>query len=149
MKRKLFIGALLCLFSLGTVYAQGVNVQINGSHSFVLNESNGIYFHNDSLTVDGVDFALEEVRVITFSASSGIEEVNEEGLSLVPNPVSDIIKVQGLGSEPQNVTIYSTAGIKLMENKAVDGTIINVGHLPEGVYILRCGNRAAKIIKQL
>lgn len=149
MKRKLFIGALLCLFCLGTVYAQGVNVQINGSHSFVLNESNGIYFHNDSLTVDGVDFALEEVRVITFSASYGIEEVNEEGLSLVPNPVSDIIKVQGLGSEPQNVTIYSTAGIKLMENKAVDGTIINVGHLPEGVYILRCGNRAAKIIKQL
>ena len=149
MSKLVSIAALLLMLGAGALQAQGVGVQVNGSQSFVLNESNGIYFHNDSLTIDGVSFALDDITVITFSTSTGIDKIVDESLELMPNPVSEALTVRGIGNEPQTVTFYSTAGIKLMEQKAVDGTVISISHLPEGMYIMRCGDRVAKVVKQL
>ncbi len=143
------MSVLLLFWGGGMLHAQGVNVLINGSQSFTLNESNGLYFHNDSLTVDNVTFALDDVQVITFQVTSGITDLESiASFELAPNPASDFITLQGIGNEPQTVTLYSTAGIKLMEQKAIDGSVINISHLPEGVYILRCGDRVAKMVKQ-
>lgn len=149
MKKLLFIGSLLLVLAGGSLAAQGVKIQINGSQTFVLNEGNGIYFHNDSLTVDGEVFALDDIQVITFEANLGIDRVGEESLTLAPNPVREAVTLRGIGSELQTVALYSTAGIKLLEQKASDGTVINISHLPEGVYILRCGDKVAKVVKQL
>lgn len=150
MKRLIFMSLLLFMTGGGLLHAQGVKVQINGDQSFLLNESNGLYFHNDSLTVDGVSFALDDIQVITFQASSGITEtVAVEDITLAPNPVRDAITLRGIGDTPQRVSLYSTAGIKIMEQMASDGEVINISHLPEGVYILRCGERVAKMVKQM
>ena len=136
---------LLC----GGLRAQ-VSMFINGGQPFVLDEDSGVYFHNDTLTVDGISFALDDIQVITFQVVTGIADIEDiESLELVPNPVSDVITLRGIGNEPRTVTLYSTAGIKLMEQQAADGTAINISHLPEGVYILRCGNSVAKMVKQL
>ncbi|MBP5341725.1 MAG: T9SS type A sorting domain-containing protein [Bacteroidales bacterium] len=147
MKKLLLLSSLL-LLGFSALQAQ-VSVKINGSQTFVLNESNGIYFHNDSLTIDGETFALDDIQVITLQATNSIADIEEESLALMPNPVQEVLTLRGIGNEPQTVTLYSTAGVKLMEQKASDGTVINIGHLPEGVYILRCGNRAAKVVKQM
>lgn len=147
MKKILLLSSLL-LLDFSALQAQ-VSVKINGSQTFVLNESNGIYFHNDSLTIDGETFALDDIQVITLQATNSIADIEEESLALMPNPVQEVLTLRGIGNEPQTVTLYSTAGVKLMEQKASDGTVINIGHLPEGVYILRCGNRAAKVVKQM
>lgn len=147
MKKILLLSSLL-LLGFSALQAQ-VSVKINGSQTFVLNESNGIYFHNDSLTIDGETFALDDIQVITLQATNSIADIEEESLALMPNPVQEVLTLRGIGNEPQTVTLYSTAGVKLMEQKASDGTVINIGHLPEGVYILRCGNRAAKVVKQM
>lgn len=149
MKKIVTILTLLAAVGSWAAQAQGVGVQINGNQSFVLSQTNGIYFHNDSLTIDGVTFALDDITVITFSTSTGIADIEEASMVLAPNPVSTALTVRGIGSEPQTVTLYSTAGIKLLEQKAADGTVINVSHLPEGVYIMRCGDRMAKVVKQL
>lgn len=150
MKRLLFSVLLLLFISGGILHAQGVRVQINGTQTFLLNENNGIYFHNDSLTIDDVAFALDEIQVITLQATSGIIDIKDiESLELAPNPTHEAFIIQGIGSNPQTVTLYSTAGIKLMEQTAVDGTVVNISHLPEGMYILRCGNRVAKVVKQM
>ena len=147
MKKLLLLSSLL-LLGFSALQAQ-VSVKINGSQTFVLNESNGIYFHNDSLTIDGETFALDDIQVISLQATNSIADIEEESLALMPNPVQEVLTLRGIGNEPQTVTLYSTAGVKLMEQKASDGTVINIGHLPEGVYILRCGNRAAKVVKQM
>ena len=148
--KRVYSFLVLLLLSGGILYAQGVSVQINGGPAVVLDENNGLYFHNDSLTLNGEIFALDDIQMITFQYVSGIADIqNIESLELVPNPASDIITLRGIGSEPQTMTIYSTAGIKLMEQSVADGTIVNISHLPEGVYILRCGNRVAKMVKQL
>ena len=36
-----------------------------------------------------------------------------------------------------------------MEQTVTDGTVVDISHLPEGVYILRTKDHVAKIVKQL
>ena len=76
-------------------------------------------------------------------------DIDADDMQLVPNPARDIVTLNGIGTTPQKAILYSTAGVKLMEQTVTDGAILNISHLPEGLYSLRCGNRMAKIVKQL
>ena len=115
MKNSVLFGILLFLIGGNALYAQGVQIQINGNQSFVINEENGIYFHHDTITVGGEDFALDDITVITMQvASSGIENVEEDIVKLMPNPATNVVMVQGIGNELQTVAVYSLAGIKLL-----------------------------------
>jgi len=148
MKKIILFTAMLLLTGGGMLHAQ-VRVQVNGDQSFVIDETNGLYFHNDTMTVDGNAFALDDIAVITLQPAVDIDGIEVSDLQLAPNPAQDYITLQGIGSEPQQAVLYSTAGVKLMEQTVSDGSIINISHLPEGIYILRSGNRVAKIVKQL
>ena len=149
-KLLLFISAVLA-FGLGSLQAQ-VRVQINGSQSFDLTEAGGLYFANDSMTVvstAGVtEYALDDVHVVTFTPQLGIDNVTDAPVTIAPNPAMDFVMVQDIGQQPQMVTIYSVAGVKLHEQMAADGSHIDLSRLPEGVYVMRCGDKVAKIIKQ-
>jgi hypothetical protein len=78
----------------------------------------------------------------------GINEVVQETMNIAPNPASESFVVSGVGQEPQRMVLYSTAGVKLMEQTVSDGTKVDISHLSEGLYVMRCGNRVAKIVKQ-
>ena len=150
--KKLFL-ILSAVFALccGSLQAQ-VRVQVNGSQGFDLTEAGGIYFANDSMTVVGTsgvtEYALDEVSVVTFTTIVNIDEIAVSSVSIAPNPAMDYVYVQGIGPQPQTVTLYSVAGVKLHEQVASDGTRIDLSRLPEGVYVMRCGDKVAKIIKQ-
>ena len=148
MKKIILFAAMLLLTGGGVLHAQ-VRVQVNGDQSFVIDETNGLYFHNDTMTVDGNAFALDDITVITLQSAVSIDDIEVADLQLAPNPAQDYITLQGIGGEPQQAVLYSTAGVKLLEQTVTDGSIINISHLPEGVYILRTAERVAKIVKQL
>ena len=149
MKKTLLLFSFyFLLFSFPSASAQ-VRVQVNGDRSFVIDENNGLYFHNDTMTVDGNAFALDDITVITLQSAVSIDDIEVSALQLAPNPAQDYITLQGIGAEPQQAVLYSTAGVKLLEQTVTDGTVIDIRHLPEGVYILRSGSRIAKIVKQL
>ena len=147
MKKIILFAAMLLLTGGGVLHAQ-VRVQVNGDQSFVIDETNGLYFHNDTMTIDGNAFALDDITVITLQSAVSIDDIEVAGLQLAPNPAQDYITLQGIGSEPQQAVLYSTAGVKLLEQSVSDGSIINISHLPEGVYILRTAKGVAKISKR-
>ena len=127
-----------------------MRVQVNGDQTFVIDEHNGLYFNNDTMRVDDIIYALDNIQVITLQqVTAGIRDIDADDMQLVPNPARDIVTLNGIGTTPQKAILYSTAGVKLMEQTVSDGAILNISHLPEGLYILRCGNRMAKIVKQL
>lgn len=140
---------LLLLLVSGRVGAQ-VRVQINSDRSFVIDENNGMYFYNDTMRVDDAIYALDDIRVITLQpATQGIDNVDVADMQMAPNPARDRVTLDGIGSTPRQAVLYSTAGVKLMELTVSDGTVMDISHLPEGLYILRCGSHVAKIVKQL
>lgn len=149
MKHTLRILTALLIFCSGSAVAQ-VRVQVNGDQTFVIDEHNGLYFNNDTMRVDDIIYALDDIQVITLQqVTAGIRDIDADDMQLVPNPARDIVTLNGIGTTPQKAILYSTAGVKLMEQTVTDGAILNISHLPEGLYILRCGNRMAKIVKQL
>lgn len=149
MKHTLRILTALLIFCSGSAVAQ-VRVQVNGDQTFVIDEHNGLYFNNDTMRVDDVIYALDDIQVITLQqVTAGIRDIDADDMQLVPNPARDIVTLNGIGTTPQKAILFSTAGVKLMEQTVTDGAILNISHLPEGLYILRCGNRMAKIVKQL
>lgn len=149
MKHTLRILTALLIFCSGSAVAQ-VRVQVNGDQTFVIDEHNGLYFNNDTMRVDDAIYALDDIQVITLQqVTAGIRDIDADDMQLVPNPARDIVTLNGIGTTPQKAILYSTAGVKLMEQTVTDGAILNISHLPEGLYILRCGNRIAKIVKQL
>ena len=149
MKHTLRILTALLIFCSGSAVAQ-VRVQVNGDQTFVIDEHNGLYFNNDTMRVDDVIYALDDIQVITLQqVTAGIRDIDADDMQLVPNPARDIVTLNGIGTTPQKAILYSTAGVKLMEQTVTDGAILNISHLPEGLYILRCGNLMAKIVKQL
>ena len=149
MKHTLRILTALLIFCSGSAVAQ-VRVQVNGDQTFVIDEHNGLYFNNDTMRVDDAIYALDDIQVITLQqVTAGIRDIDADDMQLVPNPARDIVTLNGIGTTPQKAILYSTAGVKLMEQTVTDGAILNISHLPEGLYILRCGNLMAKIVKQL
>lgn len=140
---------LIWLLLCGLATQAQVQVQVNGSQTFVINENNGLYFHGDSMLVDNTSFPLSEVQVITLrQITDDIDDIAESELHLMPNPVRDAVVLQGIGDAPLPVAVYSLAGVKLMEQLASDGTSIDISRLPQGLYLLRCGNKVSKIVKQ-
>ena len=99
MKKIILFTAMLLLTGGGMLHAQ-VRVQVNGDQSFVIDETNGLYFHNDTMTVDGNAFALDDIAVITLQPAVDIDGIEVSDLQLAPNPAQDYITLQGIGAEP-------------------------------------------------
>ena len=146
---------LLAFLAIGGASAQ-VRVQVGGDAAQTLDTTGGIYFAGDTMHVvsatgDTITYNLDDVSIITFQVSEpdpeGIATAEVSNLTVAPVPARDVISVQGIGSTPQTLTIYSTAGVKLHQQTATDDTHIDISHLPEGVYVLRCGDKVSRIIK--
>lgn len=75
---------------------------------------------------------------------SSVEQSSAASVKIYPNPTTESISVDGL-SEGQEVKIYSVSGkLAISTNESV----INVGNLSNGEYIVVAGQTVAKIIKK-
>ncbi len=71
----------------------------------------------------------------TYVNSLSIENIQHSGLSIVPNPANDFIKiVNNHNSKIDQILIYNSIGQKVMETKYKEQ--INIGHFTNGWYIL-------------
>ena len=96
------------------------------------------------------NFDLSTIRKVAFSpedAQTAVEDAvapSKPVLKVYPNPAKDEITVEGANDD---ILIFSANGGLLSTTKAADRAVINVSSLADGVYILRSGKSAARIIK--
>ena len=69
--------------------------------------------------------------------------LQNQALKIAPNPAKNRIQVQG--SENETIRLYNTCGKLLQETKC---TSIDVSKYENGLYILKAGERAEKLIIQ-
>lgn len=84
-----------------------------------------------------------------FGVISDIDELisQTDGIILFPNPVSDIIMINGLDeTQAQSFSIYNSFGQKLFGSEFINQ--IDVSVLTPGVYFLRIGNKYSKFVKK-
>lgn len=117
-------------------------------HSLTINTQDsayGTYFYRDSATA-GHLYTL--MLTINDGSPVAIEEVEETQLQVYPNPASNMLYVETAKGDGA-VELYNIQGQLVLRQKADEGkTTLRISHLPNGVYVLRCGEKVAKIVKQ-
>ncbi|GHT67466.1 hypothetical protein FACS189452_05230 [Bacteroidia bacterium] len=83
---------------------------------------------------------------------TAVEAQRVQKLLVYPNPVSDQITITSdQWNAGDKVEIYNVNGTKVFETplSIVNYPLsINIAHLPAGIYIVKVGNRTAKVVKQ-
>lgn len=101
------------------------------------------HYGTDCLAAFFDDFYFEH-----FSNMSGVESVKAEGVSVYPNPATDVVYLKGV--ESANVVVRNVAGAVVLTENGVNQ--VNVSALPTGMYILTAesaeGTYSTRIIKR-
>lgn len=154
--------AACALSSIGAAGRTTVTVQSTDGtpdQTFDLTEKTRIGFSmdNSALAITGTDsgtasFSLKNIRVIKFSTDlSGIDNVTEEdvpSISLLNNPVGDVMRFAGANGTQYRASIYSLQGACLQRIEAWQGEDIDVSTLSPGLYIFQFDNNSIKFIKK-
>ena len=119
-----------------------------------LGNVSGIYFTMESS--DSGDFgpntptyfALDGLRTVRSSeeggGTTGCDKVEAYTLSLYPNPVRDLVHITA--EDGLTAVVYNLQG-QVVTSATIIGGQINLSHLIAGVYVVRVGETAARIVK--
>jgi len=69
------------------------------------------------------------------SATSIGDEVGNQTMTLLPNPVKDILTIETDADQIESIEVYSINGAKI--NVQANGKQIDVSHLPTGIYLVK------------
>jgi len=87
------------------------------------------------------------INYITISDNElGLDDFNKNEISLYPNPVNDILYIQGNNSK-LNVSIFNMLGEKVITKNQT--THIDLSSLKEGVYIAKLSSEEKTITKKI
>jgi len=75
--------------------------------------------------------------------SFGLDDQNELDISIYPNPVSEILYIQGL-SNPTKISVYNMLGMLVLSKTT--SSEINVDNLQSGVYIVKITNEQKEMV---
>ena len=95
-------------------------------------------------------FGLDQITIRPVKEETDVEIVPSANNQLIvyPNPCRDRLQIEGV-EEGEKISIYNLQGQLVMQNVGckVDNCL-QIGDLSSGVYILKCGDRMARFIKE-
>lgn len=144
----------MALGFLSTAFAQEVTftvVKTNGTTAgYVMSSDSKIYYSDTQIFIksngETVSYDLSGLRKAYFSTSDNDDEIENQHLTIYPNPATDVLKILNT-SEYQSVTIYSIDGKVVKRIEVSNEADINVSDLNAGLYIIGVGNEFSKFIK--
>ena len=144
----------MALGFLSTAFAQEITftiVKTNGTTAgYVMSSDSKIYYSDTQIFIksngETVSYDLSGLRKAYFSTSDNDDEIENQHLTIYPNPATDVLKILNT-SEYQSVTIYSIDGKVVKRIEVSNEADINVSDLNAGLFIIGVGNEFSKFIK--
>lgn len=123
---------------------------------FGANTATGFY-ENFSYTIQDLGSYLQLTLVnpvgdsaIYYSQYMSVYEINNSKISLYPNPVKDVLYIDGFDDDTYRLELYNSSG-KQVENRSIPlkkHTELAVNHLQKGLYIINIRNRKGVFLYQ-
>lgn len=144
------------LFAIATALpasAQQMLIEKTGYENEIISLDNlkQITFDGTTVNIEQTDgktssTSMEYIDRISFGNFTSIDNVESVG-ALVDYVSRDVISVECVtGTE---ITIYSVTGMRLLDISSEAGRRqISIANLPKGIYILKIGDKTAKIAKR-
>ena len=110
---------------------------------------------SDSASFDAIDLTTTGVEAMFLakygSSSTGISLLQENNLSVYPNPCSGVLNCHIKSFEgPATVTLYNTCGEKIYEKETEQDYLqIGLSDFVNGIYLLNISNDAAVVTKKI
>lgn len=79
--------------------------------------------------------------------STGVDENEEVGLAVYPNPARDRIRIEGL-EVGSTVQVFNALGELVKTARVSADNEIGIGELASGLYLVRCGNMTCRFVKE-
>jgi hypothetical protein len=83
----------------------------------------------------------------TLGLPSGIRETSQSVVSVYPNPVAEAFIIDGIVA-PTRVIITDLSGRTVWTQTVAGSESVTIGHLPQGVYLVRINEKTVKIVKR-
>lgn len=84
---------------------------------------------------------------VAFFKGTGVDEDELNPMTLYPNPAKESIRILGIEAN-STIEIYNNLGERVRTVNADPDQEIGVSDLASGLYLVRCGNRILRFIKQ-
>jgi hypothetical protein len=89
---------------------------------------------------EGIDIPVNSIgdSLLAFMTTTGIEEDEDAGVLVFPNPVSDVLFIQTRGVKIQEVELLNAIGESLERKERVNSSAfsLNVSKHPDGIYFV-------------
>lgn len=100
------------------------------------------------ITVSLNDGALTATCHVSVHYVDAVEEHEADQVSIYPNPVDDMLHIDGV-TTGTSITLYDMTGRLVLSDRAYGGTMtFDMSALKRGVYLCRIQNRTYKIVKR-
>lgn len=100
------------------------------------------------ITVSLNDGALTATCHVSVHYVDAVEEHEADQVSIYPNPVDDMLHIEGV-TTGTSITLYDMTGRLVLSDRAYGGAMtFDMSALKRGVYLCRIQNRTYKIVKQ-
>ena len=103
--------------------------------------NDGVKTNPREVTVDG------NMTLVALFKTTGVGEYGETLLSVYPNPTRDNLRVDGVEPD-ERVEIYNNLGMPVKVCNTNSDQEIHVGDLAAGLYVIRCGEKTARFVKE-
>lgn len=101
-----------------------------------------------AFTYRGLDahiWAVDDVSVV--GSPTGVDESGEEGLTVLPNPARDQVRIHGVEANTE-VQIYNSLGMLVKRVIVSENAMINISDLSAGLYMIQCGDQTLRLVKE-
>lgn len=96
---------------------------------------------NGTVIKQGGNFGASEITKITISSSSSISQNSPGNIKVYPQPVHDILNVEGNGNSRYKYVLLNTLSQVVASGKFTQKGVINTSFLPQGMYLLHIENQ--------
>ncbi len=105
------------------------------------------YMSLDDVAVVTAPDGITQVKYKTSSFISSVFNIYDKSASsvqLYPNPVTNALNIKGI--ELSTVKVYSLTGMMMISKSDIYNDKIEVGQLPQGIYIIEMTDKSGKIV---
>ena len=121
--------------------------------TYSMEESDRVYFEDNTYLVidrtgskESISIRIEDIRKITCEETVGQAENQTNEVSVMPNPVHDVMAILNLDGL-QTVSIYSIDGRLIKSFEASGNQLIDISDMSIGLYLVKAQSCTLKMIK--
>lgn len=156
IKTLLYIILLSNFISLG--YAQTRSLQINKNDGTTINIKidivSKITFTDSTMVVNmkngtNNSIPINTIRSFAVGVSTDLIDAKAYGISIYPNPATNIIQLFNIDSQATPLSIYSITGQLLIRTQvSASDNAVNISGLKSGIYIVVTNHQTIKLTKR-